>query len=161
VPDRLYHDLAALQPVWPKLRPHGRVVFTNGCFDVLHAGHVDYLQEAASLGDFLVLGLNDDDSVRRLKGLQRPINDFADRALVLAGLRAVDLVVGFAEDTPFNLIQALEPDLLVKGGDWQPDQIVGADLVQARGGLVRSLRFREGRSTTGMVDRILARYRAG
>ena len=156
--ERIYTELEPLQGFWSSQRPSGKVVFTNGCFDVLHAGHVDYLGEAAALGDFLVLGLNSDESIRRLKGPQRPINPFEDRALVLAGLRAVDLVVGFSEDTPFDLIAALEPDILVKGGDWQPDQIVGSDLVLARGGQVRSLRFREGRSTTGMVDRILQRY---
>ena len=131
-----------------------RIVFTNGCFDILHAGHVAYLEEAKSLGDYLVVGVNDDDSVRRLKGEQRPIVGLEDRMAVLAGLAAVDWVVPFAEDTPQLLIEALLPDVLVKGGDWKPDQIVGSDVVLANGGEVRSLQFRAGRSTTNIVDSI-------
>lgn len=134
------------------------MVFTNGCFDILHAGHVLYLEEARSLGDFLVLGLNGDASVGRLKGPTRPIVPFADRATVLSGLRAVDLVIGFEEDTPYNLIAAIEPDLLVKGGDWSPEQIVGSDLVLAAGGEVRSLSFKPGSSTTNIVERVLERH---
>jgi D-beta-D-heptose 7-phosphate kinase/D-beta-D-heptose 1-phosphate adenosyltransferase len=136
------------------------VVFTNGCFDILHAGHVGYLEQARALGDLLVLGLNSDGSVRRLKGETRPLNTFADRARVLIGLAAVDLVVGFEEDTPLQLIEALAPDVLVKGGDWSPHSIVGAEFVTNRGGLVRSLPFKTGRSTTGLVERILARHPA-
>lgn len=156
----IYRDRSALVPDWPKLRPQsGKVVFTNGCFDILHAGHVQYLEEARALGDFLLLGLNSDASISRLKGPKRPINSFADRALVLAGLRAIDLVVGFEEDTPYELIKAVAPDLLVKGGDWRPDQIVGSDLVLAAGGEVRSLSFKEGSSTTSIVDTVVERYK--
>ncbi|CAM2066090.1 D-glycero-beta-D-manno-heptose 1-phosphate adenylyltransferase [Sulfidibacter corallicola] len=155
----VYLDFTDLAGDWRAMRPDlGRVVFTNGCFDILHAGHVTYLEEARELGDFLVLGLNDDASVRRLKGDKRPIMPFADRARVLVGLASVDLVVGFGEDTPYNLIDGVAPDILVKGGDYTPDQIVGADLVQARGGQVRSLGFKPGASTTGIVETILARY---
>jgi D-beta-D-heptose 7-phosphate kinase/D-beta-D-heptose 1-phosphate adenosyltransferase len=156
----IFANRDSLRETWREIRPKsGRVVFTNGCFDILHAGHVAYLEEARALGDFLVLGLNSDASISRLKGPKRPINNFADRALVLAGLRTIDLVVGFEEDTPYDLIAAVEPDLLVKGGDWRPDQIVGSDLVLARGGEVRSLSFKEGNSTTSIVDTVVERYK--
>ncbi len=156
---RYFADLSELAPAWPELRPAtGKTVFTNGCFDILHSGHVAYLEEARALGDFLVLGLNSDNSTRRLKGPRRPINPFAERAFILSGLRAVDLVVGFEEDTPYELIRGVKPDILVKGGDWPPERIIGSDLVLARGGEVRSLAFRAGRSTTGIVDRIASRY---
>lgn len=132
-----------------------RIVFTNGCFDILHRGHVEYLQEAAALGDRLVIGVNTDRSVQRLgKGLDRPINDQDSRALVLAALRYVDAIVIFDEDTPLELISAIQPDVLVKGGDWKPEDIVGSDVVKARGGEVRSLKLVEGFSTTRLIDRI-------
>ncbi|MFN3874994.1 MAG: D-glycero-beta-D-manno-heptose 1-phosphate adenylyltransferase [Flavobacteriales bacterium] len=146
-------QLLRLRNIW---RMKGdRIVFTNGCFDILHRGHVEYLQEAAVLGDRLVIGLNSDASVRRQgKGGDRPFNDEQARAKVLAALRGVDAVVIFEEDTPKELIRALEPDVLVKGGDWPEDRIVGADVVRARGGEVRSLKLVEGYSTTALVDRI-------
>ena len=132
-----------------------RIVFTNGCFDILHRGHVEYLQEAAALGDRLVVGVNSDASVRRLgKGEDRPLNDQDSRAKVLAALRCVDAVVIFEEDTPLELITALQPDVVAKGGDWKPEQIVGADLVKARGGEVRSLKLVDGFSTTALVEKI-------
>ncbi len=131
-----------------------KVVFTNGCFDILHYGHLHYLAEARDLGDQLVIGLNSAASVSRLKGAHRPINDEQTRLFQLAALQMVDMVVIFEEDTPFNLIQALEPDVLVKGGDWQPEQIVGADIVLAKGGAVKSLGFVEGYSTTKIEDKI-------
>lgn len=132
-----------------------RVVFTNGVFDILHRGHVEYLAEAAALGDRLVVGLNSDRSVQRLgKGPDRPINDQDSRALVLAALRCVDAVVIFDEDTPLELIKEVRPDVLVKGGDWRADQIVGADIVKAGGGEVRSLKLVDGFSTTNLVERI-------
>ena len=130
-----------------------RVVFTNGVFDLLHPGHVTYLEEARALGDRLVVGLNADESVRRLKGPTRPIQSGADRAVVLAGLRAVDLVVEFPEDTPLRLIEALRPDVLVKGGDYTVETIVGAAEVLAWGGEVRVLGFVAGKSTTRLVER--------
>ena len=133
-----------------------RIVMTNGCFDILHAGHVSYLEEAKSLGDQLVVAVNDDASVSRLKGPSRPITRLDDRMAVLAGLAAVDWVVPFADDTPAALVEQLKPSVLVKGGDWQVDQIAGADWVLANGGEVRVLEFKPGRSTTGLIDDIRA-----
>lgn len=131
-----------------------RVVFTNGCFDLLHRGHVEYLFAARRLGDALVVGLNSDDSVRRLKGAERPLVPQADRALVLAGLACVDAVTIFEEDTPRDLIAALLPDVLVKGGDYSVEQVVGGEEVRAHGGEVVILSFLEGRSTTSIVQKI-------
>ena len=131
-----------------------RIVMTNGCFDVLHAGHVSYLEEAKSLGDRLIVAVNDDDSVRRLKGDSRPINALEDRLLVLAGLAAVDWVVPFSEDTPARLIEKILPDVLVKGGDYSPDEIVGAKQVLKNGGEVRVLPFRDGHSSSRIIDKL-------
>lgn len=131
------------------------IVFTNGCFDILHRGHVDYLEEAAALGKSLVVGVNSDDSVRRLeKGSDRPINSLEDRMAIVAALGCVSLVVPFEEDTPLNLIRTVMPDHLVKGGDWSTDKIVGADIVMANGGQVHSIPFRFQRSTTDLLKRI-------
>ncbi len=132
----------------------GRLVFTNGCFDLLHPGHVEYLDEARRLGDALVVGLNTDASVRRLKGEGRPLVPQDARALVLAGLASVDAVTLFDEDTPRALIAALLPDVLVKGGDYQPGQVAGRDEVEAAGGSLRILPFRAGFSTTDLFRRI-------
>jgi D-beta-D-heptose 7-phosphate kinase/D-beta-D-heptose 1-phosphate adenosyltransferase len=131
-----------------------RIVMTNGCFDILHAGHVAYLEEAKSLGDRLIVAVNDDDSVRRLKGKSRPINALEDRMLVLAGLAAVDWVVPFTDDTPAELIAAVLPDVLVKGGDYQPEQIAGGKEVLENGGEVRVLSFRDGHSTSRIIDKL-------
>lgn len=131
-----------------------RVVFTNGCFDILHYGHLHYLAEARDLGQRLVIGLNSGDSVRRLKGPSRPINDEATRAHLLAALEVVDAVAFFDADTPLELIQTILPDVLVKGGDWRPEQIVGSDVVLANGGQVLSLPFVEGYSTTNIERKI-------
>ncbi len=131
-----------------------RLVFTNGCFDILHPGHVRYLQAAKLLGDVLIVGLNDDASVRRLKGAGRPLNTLDDRACLLAALKPVDLVVPFPEDTPLALILALRPDVLVKGGDYAADEIVGAHEVRGWGGRVRTIPFIEGHSTTSLIGRI-------
>ena len=131
------------------------VVFTNGCFDILHRGHVAYLEEAAALGQSLVVGVNSDASVRRLdKGRDRPVNPLDDRMAILAALACVALVVPFEEDTPLELIRLVRPDYLVKGGDWTPDKIVGADVVQSYGGRVHSIPFRFERSTTDLLRRI-------
>lgn len=133
----------------------GRVVFTNGCFDLLHAGHVRYLGQARAQGDFLILGLNSDASVRGLgKGAERPLVPQEQRAEVVAGLMAVDLVVIFEEPTPLKLIEAILPEVLVKGGDWRPEKIVGRDVVAASGGQVKSIPFEEDISTTQLVKRI-------
>ncbi|WP_163577096.1 bifunctional D-glycero-beta-D-manno-heptose-7-phosphate kinase/D-glycero-beta-D-manno-heptose 1-phosphate adenylyltransferase HldE [Halomonas faecis] len=134
-----------------------RVVMTNGCFDILHAGHVAYLEHARELGDRLIVAVNDDASVARLKGLKRPINTLARRMQVLAGLGAVDWVVPFGEDTPQRLIEAVLPDVLVKGGDYRPEQIAGGEAVRAAGGEVRVLDFEDGVSTTAMIATILDR----
>lgn len=145
-PEQLKARLAALT------RP---VVFTNGCFDILHRGHVAYLEEAASLGKSLVIGINSDASVRRLKkGPGRPVNPLADRLAVLAALGCVTLVTSFDDDTPLALIQQVRPEHLVKGGDWAPEKIVGADVVKAYGGQVHSIPFHHDRSTTELLKRI-------
>jgi len=136
-----------------------RLVFTNGCYDILHPGHVDLLRRARALGDGLMLGLNSDASVRRIKGSvpgpARPLNSQAERAYVLAALECVDFVVVFDEDTPFELIRAVRPQVLVKGGDWPVETIVGRDVVEAAGGTVLSLPLLPGYSTTGLIERIL------
>ncbi len=144
-----------LLPLLDEARERGeRVIMTNGCFDVLHAGHVAYLEEAKSLGDRLVVAINDDDSVRRLKGQPRPINQLEDRMLVLAGLASVDWVVPFSEDTPERLIAAALPDVLVKGGDYKAEDIAGAREVLANGGEVRILAFREGQSSSRIIEKL-------
>ncbi|MEN6474445.1 MAG: D-glycero-beta-D-manno-heptose 1-phosphate adenylyltransferase [Syntrophaceae bacterium] len=131
-----------------------KIVFTNGCFDILHAGHVAYLAQARSLGDCLILGLNADASVARLKGPGRPVNDQASRAAVLAGLESIDYISIFEEDTPYNLIARVRPDILVKGGDWRVEDIVGADIVKTGGGHVLSLPFKDGHSTTSIIEKL-------
>jgi D-beta-D-heptose 7-phosphate kinase/D-beta-D-heptose 1-phosphate adenosyltransferase len=133
-------------------RNHG-VVFTNGCFDVLHRGHVEYLHAARALGDVLVVGLNSDESVRRLKGSSRPVNTADDRAWVLGGLAAVDAIVVFEQDTPMDLIEGLLPDVLIKGGDYRADQVIGASSVQKAGGRVVIAPLAPGRSTTAILRR--------
>ncbi|RMH00882.1 MAG: bifunctional D-glycero-beta-D-manno-heptose-7-phosphate kinase/D-glycero-beta-D-manno-heptose 1-phosphate adenylyltransferase HldE [Planctomycetota bacterium] len=157
-PDRKVVHGEALAPALAELRREAnRIVFTNGCFDILHAGHVRYLAAARALGDALVVGLNDDDSVRRLKGQDRPFNPLADRAEVLAALESVDLVVPFAEDTPAELIERVRPDVLAKGADWAEKGVVGAEFVRAHGGEVRLIDLLPGRSTTGLAERIRRR----
>lgn len=131
-----------------------KVVFTNGCFDILHRGHVSYLNEAKKQGDVLVVGLNSDASVKRLKGESRPVNSELDRKFVMENLKAVDFVALFEEDTPLNLIKSIMPNVLVKGGDWKPEQIVGSTEVLAAGGEVKSLTFVDGFSTTGIIEKI-------
>jgi len=137
-----------------KNRRSKTVVFTNGCFDILHAGHVTYLAAAKKKGDILVVGLNSDASVRRLKGRGRPVTSQQDRAIVLAALACVDFITIFEEDTPLDLIKALCPDVLVKGGDWKKTQIIGASCVSSCGGRVLTLPFIKGRSTSGLLKRI-------
>ena len=145
----------ALKRRLASLRRSGkRIVFTNGCFDLIHPGHIRYLRAARRLGDVLVAALNSDDSVRRLKGPGRPLIPQRDRCEVVAALEMVDYVTVFDDDTPYALIKNLQPDVLVKGGDWQPDEIVGADVVRARGGVVRSLPYARGYSTTALVKRV-------
>ncbi|MES2765381.1 MAG: D-glycero-beta-D-manno-heptose 1-phosphate adenylyltransferase [Bacteroidota bacterium] len=131
-----------------------QIVFTNGCFDILHAGHVTYLEKAKRLGDILIIGLNSDKSVKRLKGESRPVNSEHDRAIVLGALKAVDFVVYFEEDTPLELIKIIKPDFLVKGGDYKIENIVGADIVQDKGGEVIVIPFVEGKSTTNIINKM-------
>jgi len=152
---KLAPDVAALNAALAPVRARGgRVVFTNGCFDLLHPGHVRYLAAARALGDALVVGLNDDASIRRLKGPPRPILRAAERAEVVAGLAAVDHVILFADDTPRDLIRAVAPDVLVKGADWAAGDIVGSDDVLARGGRVERIDLVPGVSTTELIRRL-------
>jgi rfaE bifunctional protein nucleotidyltransferase chain/domain len=131
-----------------------KVVFTNGCFDILHVGHVRYLQQARAQGDLLVVGLNSDASVRQLKGPERPVQNELNRAEILAALSCIDYVTVFGELTPENLIHEIRPDVLVKGGDWSVDTIVGGAFVQSYGGKVKSLQFVEGNSTTSIIEKM-------
>ena len=151
----LDHFYTTPQAFW-KTHPQrpGRLCFTNGCFDLIHPGHVQYLEDVRALGDFLVVGLNSDASVARLKGPSRPLQDERARAMVLLGLRSVDAVVRFDEDTPYELIEALQPDILAKGGDYTPDAVVGKDIVEAHGGQLVLIPFLPGHSTTAVVERI-------
>jgi D-beta-D-heptose 7-phosphate kinase/D-beta-D-heptose 1-phosphate adenosyltransferase len=151
--------LSELLPLRAKWREQNRrVVFTNGCFDILHRGHVEYLEHARGHGDLLIVGLNTDDSVRRLKGEGRPIVPQEDRAAILAALRCVDFVVLFEEDTPANLIAQLRPDVLVKGADYQIHEIVGHEVVQAGGGEVVRIPLTPGRATRDVIATIAARF---
>ena len=131
-----------------------KIVFTNGCFDLLHVGHIKYLTQAKDLGDILIIGLNSDKSVKKLKGNNRPINSFEDRAKLLAALKSVDLVIMFEEQTPENLIKEIIPDVLVKGGDYNIEDIVGYQTVIDNGGQVKTLSFYEGYSSTNYIDKI-------
>jgi D-beta-D-heptose 7-phosphate kinase/D-beta-D-heptose 1-phosphate adenosyltransferase len=150
-------NLAELLHALGPERERGKTIaFTNGCFDLLHVGHARLLERASHEADFLIVGVNGDESVRRLKGSPRPYVPFEERAELLAGLEAVDFVVRFDEDTPAEIIAALRPDVLVKGGDWSLDRIVGRETVEAAGGRVLSLPLVPGRSTTSIVDKIRA-----
>ena len=148
-----------LAPVLQNLKNQGKkVVFTNGVFDLLHLGHVTYLQEARMRGDILVVGLNSDASVKRIKGPLKPLLPLAERAEMLLALDCVDYVTFFEEDDPYNVIKTLKPDILIKGGDWAVDKIIGGDLVQSWGGHVLNLPVVEGRSTTNLIQMVVDRY---
>ncbi len=136
-----------------------KVVFTNGCFDIIHAGHIDYLSKAKALGDVMIVGLNSDDSVQRIKGKKRPILKESERAFILTNIEYVDYVVIFDQDTPEQLIAKLIPDILVKGADWDIEDIVGKDIVLANGGEVKTITFVNEQSTTKIIDIILERYK--
>ena len=140
--------------VFKRKKAGKKIVFTNGCFDILHAGHVTYLEKAKRLGDILVVGLNSDSSIRRIKGPGRPVNPEGDRARVIAALEAVDFVTLFSEDTPLNLICELRPNILVKGADWKKGQIVGAKEVQSWGGKVKQIPLVPGRSTSAILEKM-------
>ena len=135
-----------------------KVVFTNGCFDLIHAGHIDYLNKAKALGDVLIVGLNSDDSVKRIKGEKRPIINEDERAEIISNIKPVDYVVLFDEDTPAELIKELVPDILIKGADWKIDKIVGAGTVLANGGEVKTIEFINDQSTSKIIDMITSRY---
>lgn len=136
-----------------RFREH-KLVFTNGCFDILHLGHVDYLSKAADLGDILIVGLNTDESVSRIKGEKRPVQDLRSRSYILASLRFIDYVVPFDQSTPYELIKFIKPDILVKGGDYKPKEIVGYDIVKDNGGQVLTIELTPGYSTTSILNRI-------
>lgn len=131
-----------------------KIVFTNGCFDLLHLGHIDYLSKAKDQGDVLIVGVNTDASVQRLKGEPRPVKDEVSRSMIMASLQFVNAVVLFDEDTPYELIKLVQPDVLVKGSDYEPEDIVGYDVVKARGGEIVTIDFLEGYSTTGIIEKI-------
>jgi rfaE bifunctional protein nucleotidyltransferase chain/domain len=149
-----------LRPLLAILRAAGRkIVFTNGCFDLIHTGHTRYLSLARSFGDILVVAVNSDSSVRTIKGEKRPINSQRERAEALAALASVDFVTVFTEPDPYKVISTLQPDVLVKGGDWPVEKIIGRDVVEARGGKVVNVPFVEGQSTTGIIEKILNNYK--
>lgn len=152
-------SLSELKAVRSKLKAEGKkVVFTNGVFDLIHAGHVDYLSKAKRLGDVLVVGLNSDDSVKRIKGDKRPILKQEERAFILSNLKPVDYVVFFDEDTPEKLISKIIPDILVKGADWAVEKIVGKEIVEKNGGKVMNIEFINDQSTSKIIDLIVKRY---
>jgi len=155
IQEKVFKSTDLLMPLVNQWKNEGyRIVFTNGCFDLIHIGHVFYLEEANALGDKLIVGLNSDASVSRLKGPNRPIKDEYNRSHILAALASVDAVVIFENDDPLQLILDVKPDILVKGGDWRPDQIVGSEFVLSNGGVVKSLRFVEGYSSTMIEEKI-------
>ncbi len=140
-----------------KLQMDGRkIVFTNGVFDILHRGHIEYLNQARELGDFLVVAVNSDASVKRIKGESRPVVPEEDRAFVVSNLKSVDYVCVFGEDTPYEVIKLLQPDVLVKGADWKVEDVVGKDIVEARGGKVVTIEYMKGRSTTNIINKIIS-----
>ncbi|MFH0734767.1 MAG: D-glycero-beta-D-manno-heptose 1-phosphate adenylyltransferase [bacterium] len=143
-----------------RLKDEGKkIVFTNGCFDILHAGHVDYLNKAKAMGDILVIGLNSDNSIRRIKGEKRPVVNQNDRAFLLLNLKAVDYVVLFEEDTPAEIIDYLIPDVLIKGADWSIDKIVGRNTVEKNGGEVKTIEFVTNQSTSNIIQTILSKFK--
>ena len=153
--NKIYSTIGELSGILDFQRASGKkVVMTNGCFDILHRGHVSYLEEARSLGDILVVALNSDSSVKKLKGQNRPINKLEDRAIVLASLSSVDFIISFEEETPLSLYEEILPDILVKGGDYQSDNMVGANEIIKAGGEVKILEHIDGFSTTALIEHI-------
>lgn len=142
-----------------KLKAENKViVFTNGCFDILHSGHIKYLYDAKKLGDILIVGLNSDSSIKRIKGEKRPIINQEERAYIISALEMIDFIVIFHDDTPYELIKCIKPNILVKGGDWDIEKIVGKDIVESYGGKVLNIPFVEGKSTSNIIQRILDVY---
>ena len=153
-------SLSGLKSICKQLRAEGKkIVFTNGCFDLIHAGHLDYLSKAKAMGDVLIVGLNSDDSVKRLKGKMRPILMEPERSFILSNLTPVDYVILFDEDTPQKIIEELMPDVLVKGADWAIDDIAGADMVIANGGEVKTVKLVNDQSTSKIIQKIVAGYK--
>jgi D-beta-D-heptose 7-phosphate kinase/D-beta-D-heptose 1-phosphate adenosyltransferase len=149
--------ISELEGLLELLKSNGeKIVFTNGCFDILHPGHIHYLQKAKQMGDLLIVGLNSDASVQRLKGTNRPVNKLTDRVTMLSALESVDFVIPFEEDTPIELIRNIAPDILVKGGDYSKEDIVGAELVEENGGKVAIIEFSDGYSTSLFIEKIKA-----
>lgn len=149
-----------LVPIREELKKKNKkVVFTNGCFDILHAGHVDYITKAKSFGDVLIVALNSDSSVTKIKGKNRPIVPLQERAFIISNLKAVDYVTAFDEETPFETIKKIIPDILVKGADWKVENIVGKDIVEAAGGKVETIEFVNFQSTTNIIKTILERFK--
>jgi D-beta-D-heptose 7-phosphate kinase/D-beta-D-heptose 1-phosphate adenosyltransferase len=160
MPDKV-KTTSELKPLLGILRATGKkIVFTNGCFDLIHTGHTRYLAAARALGDLLIVAVNSDSSVRTIKGEKRPINSQSDRAETLAALESVDFVTIFDEQDPYRVISELLPDVLVKGGDWPIEKIIGRDVVEARGGRVVTIPFVDGASTTGIIEKIVKKYGA-
>ena len=156
----MIYNISELSSIIKPFKQAGkRIVFTNGCFDIIHVGHVRYLKEARNLGDMLVVGLNSDESVRAIKGINRPIVPQEERAEVLSSLRYVDFVVVFNEPDPYNIIAALKPDILVKGGDWRIEKIIGRDIVESCGGKVCTIPFIEGASSSRIIENIINKYK--
>lgn len=156
---RSYFELSEIIKIRKTLKDENRkVVFTNGCFDLIHAGHVDYLAKAKACGDILIVALNTDNSMRRIKGEKRPLVNQDERAFVMSNLKPVDFVLLFDEDTPFEIIKAIIPDVLIKGGDWSIENIVGREIVESNGGEVKSIEFVSQQSTSKIIQTILDRY---
>lgn len=152
----IIEDWSELKLEIDELKKKGKkIVFTNGCFDILHWGHVSYLKKARDLGDSLVLALNTDDSVKKLKGPSRPINNQNDRALVINELKSIDYVTFFSENTPYEIISHIKPDIITKGGDYTPEQVVGKDIVESYGGNVEIIPFVDGKSTSNIINKIV------
>jgi len=155
----IFNDSSQIKDLINQLKSENKkIVFTNGVFDIIHRGHVEYLSQAKALGDILVVGLNSDSSVKQIKGNKRPIVSEENRAFVLASLKSVDYVVMFNEDNPFNVIKTIIPDILVKGSDWDEDKIIGADVVKQNGGEVKRIKFVENNSSTDIIEEIIKKY---
>ena len=162
--DLIKNKILTLQDLETKLREwskeNKKIVFTNGCFDIIHQGHIDYLAKAKDLGDKLIIGLNTDLSVSEIKGKNRPIQDEKSRAIILASMQFVDAIVYFSDPTPYELISSIQPDILVKGGDYKPEEIVGYDIVKQKGGEIKTIEFLEGYSTTSIENKIIEDYKS-
>jgi D-glycero-beta-D-manno-heptose 1-phosphate adenylyltransferase len=157
--NNIFSDYIKIADVIKSLKAESKkIVFTNGVFDIIHRGHIEYLTEAKNLGDVLIVGMNSDTSVKIIKGEKRPIVNEENRAYVLANLKPVDFVIIFSEDNPYNVINVVKPDILVKGADWPDDKIIGADIVKQNGGKVKRIKFVENNSSTNIIDEIIKKF---